>query len=82
MKARIVRIRNYRGIRIPKPLLAEAGPGEDVEMVVEGNTLVISPVRRPRTGWDEAFRSMAAEGDNRMLGRVQPTRWETDAWQW
>lgn len=82
MKARIVRIGNSRGIRIPKPLIAQTGLGEDVEMVVQGNALVISPVSRSRAGWGEAFEAMAARGDDALLDKGRPTRWDEDEWQW
>jgi antitoxin MazE len=82
MKARIVRIGNSRGIRIPKPLIEQTGLGEDVEIVVQGNALVISPVGRPRAGWGEAFRAMTGHGDDELLDEARPTRWDEDDWQW
>ena len=82
MKARIVRIGNSRGIRIPKPLIEQTGLGEDVEIVVQGNALVISPVGRPRAGWVEAFRAMAGHGDDELLDEARPTGWDEDEWQW
>lgn len=82
MKARIVRIGNSRGIRIPKPLIEQTGLRDDVEIVVQGNTLVISPAGRPRAGWDEAFRAMASHGDDQLLDEPRPTRWDEDEWRW
>jgi antitoxin MazE len=67
VKARIVRIGNSRGIRIPKKLIEQAGLTEEVEIVAQGNALVISPATRPRAGWDEAFRAMATRGDDQLL---------------
>ncbi len=81
MKARIVRIGNSRGIRIPKPLIEQTGLGENVEIAVQGNALVISPVGRPRAGWDEAFRAMAGHGDDELLDGARPTRWDEDEWK-
>lgn len=82
MKARIVRIGNSRGIRIPKLLIEQTGLSTDVEMVVQGNALVICPLARPRTGWDDAFRGMAAEGDDEPLDETRGTRWDADEWRW
>jgi antitoxin MazE len=82
VKARIVRIGNSRGIRIPKPLIEQTGLRDDVEIVVQGNTLVISPAGRPRAGWDEAFRAMASHGDDQLLDEPRPTRWDEDEWRW
>ena len=82
MKARIVRIGNSRGIRIPKPLIEQSGLGTDVELVVQGNTLVISPVASPRAGWGDAFKGMAARSDDELLDETRRTRWDIDEWQW
>jgi antitoxin MazE len=82
VKARIVRIGNSQGIRIPKPLIEQTGLDGDVEVAVRGNTLVISPARRPRAGWAEAFRTMAQHGDDRLIDEPRPTRWDEDEWRW
>jgi len=44
MRARVVRIGNSKGIRLPKPLLDETGITEDVDLVVENNRIIIRPV--------------------------------------
>lgn len=82
MKARIVRAGNSRGIRIPKPLIYQTGLGENVEIVVQGSALVISPVGRPREGWAEAFRGMAAHDDDTLPDETRATRWDEDEWRW
>jgi antitoxin MazE len=84
MKSRIVKIGNSRGIRIPKPLIEQTGVGEEVEIQVDGNRLIIVPAGRPRSGWVAAFEKMAQRGDDALLdGDVHlPTRWEEDKWEW
>jgi len=82
MKARIVRIGNSQGLRIPKPLLEQTGLRDEVEIAVRGNALVISAIMRPRAGWAEAFRAMATRGDDKLLDETRLTRWDEDEWQW
>jgi antitoxin MazE len=84
MKTRIVRIGNSRGVRIPKPLLEQAGLDGDVRIRVEGRRLVIEPARRPRAGWAAAFREMAKRGDDALLDDVPPaaTKWDEEEWEW
>jgi antitoxin MazE len=83
MKSRIVRIGNSQGIRIPKPVLEQAGLSDEVEIDVRGNTLVIRPARRPREGWDAAFRDMAARGDDALLDRdLSSSKWDEEEWEW
>ncbi len=84
MKSRIVRIGNSQGLRIPKPVLEQAGLRDEVEISVRGHSLVIRPARRPREGWDAAFREMAARGDDTLLdGDVATSSaWDEGEWQW
>jgi antitoxin MazE len=84
MKARIVRIGNSQGIRIPKPLIEQTGLTEDVEISVKGSTLVISAAPSRRAGWAEAFQAMAAAGDDRLLDQdaLQATALDDEEWEW
>lgn len=84
MKARIVRIGNSRGIRIPKPLLEQAGLQGEVEIHIENNALVIRPLKKPRQGWAAAFQEMARRGEDELLDADAPsmTTWDEDEWEW
>ena len=82
--ARIVRIGNSRGIRLPKALLAECRLGDTVDLSVEQGVLVVRPVRSPRDGWDQAFQAMAEAGDDVLLDADAPmgTAWDEAEWDW
>jgi antitoxin MazE len=84
MRARIVKIGNSQGIRIPKPLLEQTGIMDDVEIEVAQNQIIIRPVTNPRAGWDEAFKAMADKGDDTILDKAENIShsWDEDEWQW
>ena len=82
VKARVVRVGNSRGIRIPKVLLEQLDIGEEVELSVQKGGLVVRAARRPRDGWSEVFRQMAAHGDDHLLDEPAPTRWDAEEWEW
>ena len=84
VKTRIVRIGNSQGVRIPKLLLDQINLGEDVELTVEENQIVIRSALPTRYGWEEAFRTMAEEGDDRLLERERllVTTWDEEEWEW
>jgi len=84
MRARIIKIGNSQGIRIPKPLLEQIGIGEDVELAIEDKRIIILPVSNPRDNWDEDFRKMAANGDDALLIDDQDLThsWDEEEWQW
>jgi len=82
MKARIVRIGNSRGVRLPKPLIAEAGLSEEVEIRARNGAIVISPAARPRAGWGEAARRMRERDEDRLLDPPIGTRFDDEEWKW
>jgi len=84
MRARIVKIGNSQGIRIPKPLLEQTGIMDDVELEVEQNQIIIRPVSNPRSGWDDAFRAMADRSDDKIIDEAENIShsWDDDEWQW
>lgn len=80
-KAKLVRIGNSRGVRLPKPFIEQAGLGDEVEILVRGNTIVIAAARTPRSGWGEAARLLAEAGGDRVEEPTD-TRFEREEWQW
>jgi antitoxin MazE len=81
-KARIIRIGNSQGIRIPKSILEESELPEEVEIRVEPGRLVVTAARRPRAGWAEAARHMRAENEDGLLGEPTATEFDREEWQW
>ncbi len=82
MKTRLVRIGNSRGIRLPKPLIAEAGLSEHVELRVREGAIVIARMARPRSGWAEAARRLRQRGKDVLLDPPAPTRFDGKEWEW
>ena len=82
MKTRLVRIGNSRGVRLPKPLIQQAGLTEEVELELRGNTIVISGRPAPRAGWAEAAERMQAEGQDKLLDPPAPTHFDETEWKW
>ncbi|MFP4668757.1 MAG: AbrB/MazE/SpoVT family DNA-binding domain-containing protein [Desulfobacterales bacterium] len=84
MRARVIKIGNSQGLRIPKPILEQTGIRKEVEIEVEKNRIVIRPVHEVRQGWDEAFRTMGEKGDDELIiGDNEISHsWDEEEWQW
>lgn len=84
MRTRIVKIGNSQGIRIPKALLDQTGLCGEVDIQAQGGSLLVAAVRRPRSGWDDAFREMALHEDDRLLdGDISTSdSFDTEEWEW
>ncbi len=68
MRTTIRRMGNSQGILIPKPILAQLGFEDEVEMEVENDTLVLRrPQGHPREGWAEASKALAENGDDALV---------------
>ena len=82
IRTQVIKIGNSRGVRIPKLFIDQARLGNEVEIAVQRGHLVIRPVLRPRSGWAEQFRAMAERGDDRLLDKPVPTKWDRSEWAW
>lgn len=82
MKARLVQIGNSRGVRLPKPVIEQAGLSDEVELHVQGGAVVIRPLRAPRSGWEAAAKALRASSGDRLLDSPTPTRFDEEAWEW
>jgi len=82
VKAKIIRIGNSQGVRLPKIWLDQLNLGPEVEMAMQSDKIVIRPALRPRQDWDKQFAAMAQAGDNRLLDTAVPTSFDKDEWEW
>jgi antitoxin MazE len=80
MKARIIRIGNSRGVRIPKSLLEQSHLTDDVRIEARENGIVIRPAARQ--GWEEALRAMAERRDDRLIDESPPISFDATEWEW
>lgn len=84
MRARVIKIGNSQGIRIPKTLLDQTGILDNVELEVEKNQIIIRPIPDPRKDWDNAFKTMADKGDDALINGDENIShsWDDEEWKW
>ena len=82
MKARLVRIGNSRGVRLPKTIIAQAGLTDEVDLGVRDGAVVIARASTARSGWANAARQMRQSDEDRLLDAPTPTRFDEKEWQW
>jgi antitoxin MazE len=82
MRARLVRIGNSRGIRLPKPIIQEVGLNGEVDVRVRDGAVIIRPAGQPRSGWAEAAKHIRERGEGQLLDELTPTRFDEKEWQW
>ncbi|HUW26230.1 MAG TPA: AbrB/MazE/SpoVT family DNA-binding domain-containing protein [Gallionella sp.] len=68
MKATLRQMGNSQGVLIPKAIIAQLGIEEEMEMLVENDTIVLRKPERPvRKGWAEASQKVAAAKDDKLV---------------
>ncbi|MBC8735884.1 AbrB/MazE/SpoVT family DNA-binding domain-containing protein [Paraburkholderia sp. UCT31] len=68
MKTTIRKMGNSQGVLIPKPILAQLGLENEVDMEVENDALVIRrPQKAVREGWAVASKRVAETGDDALV---------------
>jgi len=82
MKARLVRIGNSRGIRLPKPLIEQAGLTDEVELRVQAGVITIRAATGARAGWADAAKLMRSRGDDHLMDPPVATRFDEEEWEW
>jgi len=80
VRARIVAIGNSQGVRIPKPLLEQAGLSAEVELHAEHGRIVIAAARVGRSGWAEAATMLHERGEDGLLDTATPSF--DEEWEW
>lgn len=84
MKARVVRIGNSKGIRIPKSIIEQCHLHGAVDLEIQQGQLVIRSSAKPRAGWDQAFEEMHRQGHDQLVDQESPSTstWDRKEWTW
>lgn len=85
MKTQVIKIGNSRGIRIPKSILEQSGLGNEVDIEVREDELIIRPTNKPRKDWSETFRLMSERKDDSLFDISNSSiqnRWDKEEWEW
>jgi len=67
MEIQVIRIGNSKGIRLSKTLLERYNIRDKIELIFEKGYLILKPVSKPRSGWEEAFKEMHDNKDDHLL---------------
>ncbi|MCK5759111.1 MAG: AbrB/MazE/SpoVT family DNA-binding domain-containing protein [Clostridiales bacterium] len=81
MKTNIIRIGNSKGIRIPSFILKECKFSDEVELRVYKGSIVLSPIKTARQGWNAIYKSMHEERDDDLLFN-DAIDIDSEDWEW
>jgi antitoxin MazE len=83
MRASVRKMGNSSGIIIPKPILKQIGvdAGDDLELSLDRDKIVLSPARHPRAGWLDAAKHIAENRDDGLVWPEFGNAGDAD-WEW
>lgn len=67
MEASIIKIGNSKGLRLSKLILDQYSIEDKVEMILEEDRIILKPIKKPREGWDKAFKKMSELNEDKLL---------------
>ncbi len=67
MEIQVIRIGNSKETRLTKSILKKYNITDKMEIILEEDQIVIKPKIIPQLGWEEAFRKMNGNGDDKFL---------------
>ena len=82
MKTRLVRIGNSCGVRLPKPLIAQAGLTDEVELHVKEGAIVIERASTPQAEWSEAAPKRHSCDEDPLPDSSASTLLDERDWEW
>ena len=83
VKAKVIRIGNSKGIRIPKTILKQCHIEDEVELETKDDCLIIKSSHSARENWESAFREMSENKDDFLLIKENVSaEWDEKKWEW
>jgi antitoxin MazE len=67
METSIIKIGNSRGLRLSKTILEKYNIKEKVELILEKGQIIIRPIEKPRKNWENEFKKMRLNEDDKLL---------------
>lgn len=67
METSIIKIGNSKGLRLSKTILEKYKIKDKVEIILEKSEIILRPITSPRKNWENEFRKMSENGDDKLL---------------
>lgn len=67
MELPVINIGNSKGIRLSKTILEKYNINDKIELILEKEYIILKPKAEPRKNWENAFRKMHKNGDDKLL---------------
>lgn len=67
MEVSLISIGNSKGIRLSKTLIEKYNLQDTIELILEKGYIILKPKTKARKGWENSFKQMHENGDDKLL---------------
>lgn len=67
MEIAIIKIGNSKGLRLSKTIIEKYNIKDKVELILEKDQIIIKAIDEPRKDWENAFKNMRSNNDDKLL---------------
>jgi antitoxin MazE len=67
MEISVIPIGNSKGIRLTKTILEKYNITDTLELILEKGYIILKPTHSPRKGWENSFKKMHENGDDKLI---------------
>lgn len=67
MELSVIKIGNSKGLRLSKSILERYNIKDKIELILQKGQIVLRPINSPRKGWDNAFKQLHENGEDKLL---------------
>jgi antitoxin MazE len=80
----VIKIGNSKGIRLSKTIIEQYNIGEQVEVILKDDEIVLRPKTKVREGWADAIRLASGINDDVILEEFSQiaNKFDEEEWEW
>lgn len=67
MDISVIAIGNSKGIRLTKTVLEKYNITDTIELILEKGYMILKPKHEPRKNWQNSFKKMHENGDDKLI---------------
>ena len=82
MRSMLTKIGNSKGVIIPAQLIKQCQLDGMVMLEVRDETIVISKLDQPRSGWEEAFKASTRSENKLLIDETVINDFDNSEWTW
>ena len=83
MKVKLINIGNSKGLRLPKTIIQQYKIGEDLQIELQEDGILLKPLTKPRTGWSEQFETAVKPIEKQEKNWIEArNRFDKEEWTW